>query len=75
MEVPVAASGLDQEKIDVAFVRGPAARGTDGGRAAGSIPQLWWAAALSTMLVPVSMPVRVVDERCPPGTERDHSGV
>ena len=68
MEVSVPVSGVNPEKKkDVILARGTAVAGVGGIGAAGSIGPLWWGAAAASMLVPVSIPVRVVDERCPPG--------
>ena len=49
------------------LARGAAAAGTGGVGAAGSIGPLSWSAAVASMLVSVSIPVRVGDELCPSG--------
>ena len=61
--VPVPVGGEDPETNDVILARGAAEAGTGGVRAAGSIGPLYWDAAVASMLVPISIPVRAFHGR------------
>ena len=82
LKAPVPVNGLNPEKRrDLRSRRGSRRyRWGPGLGAAGSIGPLRWRAAVASMLVLVSIPMRVVDECCPrvhraPGTGDDQFGV